>query len=79
MISSVTWSERFEYLSSFLKYIFRHKIGKFLLFLSTNLYTVLPLSDYYSIFKAEEKDNWARSFKSCGNWPILQIKIEKET
>ena len=56
-MSSVTWSERFEYLSSFLKYIFRHKIGKFLLFLSTNLYTVLLLSDYYSIFKAEEKDN----------------------
>ena len=56
-MSSVTWLERFEYLSSFLKYIFRHKIGKFLLFLSTNLYTVLPLSDYYSIFKAEENDN----------------------
>ena len=29
MTSSVTWSERFEYLSSFLKYIFRHKFASF--------------------------------------------------
>ena len=26
MTSSVTWLERFEYFSSFLKYIFRHKL-----------------------------------------------------
>ena len=63
MASSVTWSERFEYFSSFLKYIFRHKLGQFLLFFSTNLYTVLPLGNYYSIFKTEANENWARSLK----------------
>ena len=32
MTSSVTWSERFEYVSSFLKYIFRNKSASFCCF-----------------------------------------------
>ena len=38
-------------------------IGKCLLFLSTILHTVLSLSNYYSIFKAETNENRARSLK----------------
>ena len=75
MASSITWSERFEYFSSFLNYIFRHKLASFCFF-PTNIYTVLPLSNYYSIFKAKANENWARG---CVNWQILQVKIEKET
>ena len=32
MASSVTWSERFEYFSSFLKYIFGYKTARFCCF-----------------------------------------------
>ena len=35
----------FEYFSSFLKYIFRHKLASFCCFFSANLYTVFPLSN----------------------------------
>ena len=38
-------------------------IGKWLLFFSTILYTVLSLIDHYSIFKAETNGNRARSLK----------------
>ena len=38
-------------------------IGKWLLFSSIILYTVLSLSDYYSIFKAETNEDKARSLK----------------
>ena len=57
MTSSVTWPERFEYLRRFLKYIFRVVV------LSTNIYTVLPLSNYTSIFKAKANEDWARTLK----------------
>ena len=50
--SSVTSSKRFECFSPFLSLI-----GKFLLFYSTILYTVLSLSNYYSIFKAKANKN----------------------
>ena len=39
MTSSVTWSERFEYFSSFLKYIFRHKLASFCCF-SLQIFTL---------------------------------------
>lgn len=67
MTSSVTWPERFEYLSTFLKYIFRVVV------LSTNIYTVLPLSNYTSIFKAKANEDWARSLK------LRKLKLKYET
>ena len=45
MPSSVTWSERFEYFSSFLKYIFHHKLVSFCGF-SLQIFTL-----YYSCEK----------------------------
>ena len=77
MTSSVTWSERFEYFSSFLKYIFRHKLASFCCFFSTNLYNVLFQLLFH--FQSRKKRKLSQKFKSCVNWPILQIKIEKET
>ena len=50
----MTRSKRFECVSLFLKYLF-HKIGKFLLFFSTILHTILFLRNYYSIFKPEKR------------------------
>ena len=55
MTSSVTSSERVKYYSSFLKYTFTLNWQVFVFF-STNLYTVLPLSNYYSILKAEANE-----------------------
>ena len=79
MTSSVTWSERFECFSLFLKYIFVVN-WQVLLFFSTIIYTVLSLSNYYSIFKDRgRKQKQSQKFKICVNWPILQVKIEKET
>ena len=39
MTSSVMWSERFEYFSSFLKYLFRHKLAIFCCF-SLQIFTL---------------------------------------
>ena len=50
-------------ISHVIRAFFLHKLASFCCFFSANLYTVLPLSDYYSIFKAEANENWARSLK----------------
>ena len=39
MASSITWSERFEYFSSFLNYIFRNKLASFCFF-SLQIFTL---------------------------------------
>ena len=78
MTSSVTWSERFEYFSSFLKYIFRHKSASFCCF-SLQIFTLYyPWVIIIPFSKQKQRKLLSQKFKSCVNWPILQIKIEKE-
>ena len=57
MTSSVTRSKRFKCFSSFLKYLFVINWQVFSVFLNNSFYTVLSLSNYYSIFKAEANEN----------------------
>ena len=78
MTSSVTWSERFEYFSSFLKYIFRHKAASFCCF-SLQIVTLYYPWVIIIHFQSRSKRKLSQKFKSCVNRPILQIKIEKET
>ena len=66
MTSSVTWSQRFECFSSFLKYIFRHKLARFC------CYSLQIFAPYYP---------WVIviPFSKQKKTKTEQIKIEKET
>ena len=78
MTSSVTWSERFEYFSLFLKYIFRHRLASFSCF-SLQIFTLYYPWVIIILFSKQKQSKLSQKFKSSVNWPILQIKIEKET
>ena len=78
MTSSVTWSERFEYFNSFVKYFFCHKLASFCCF-SLQIFTLYyPWVIIIPFSKQKHRKLLSQKFKSCVNWPILQIKIEKE-
>ena len=78
MTSSVTWSERFQYFSSFVKYIFRHKSASFCC-LPLQIFTFYYPWVIIIPFSKQKQTKTELEIKSCVNRPILQIKIEKET
>ena len=74
-----SWSERFEYFSSFLKYIFRHKLGSFCCF-SLQIFTMYCLWVIIRFhFQSRSKQKLSQKLKICVKWAILKVRTEKET
>ena len=70
-----SWSKRFECFSSFLKYLFRHKLASFCCF-SQQFFTLYCL---WVIIPFSKQNQTKTEPEVCVNWPILKNKIEKET
>ena len=75
--SSVTWSECFEYFSSFLKYIFCHKSASCCWCFSLQIFTLYYPWVIIIPFSKQKERKLSQKFKSCVNRPILQIKTNE--